>query len=162
MPKPSATPIAEPSGHVGGMNTHVITGLGFLILRQKAVYFGALGKEDGGVDETNEDGWRRVRQEVDARRVEMKASWDRVYELTGVSDGTYRAMAKGKPLKGDVKRRSLTDGLGWTPDSIDRILAGQPPQLINPPERDRYDELAAAVKKLQADVRRLAALVEGR
>lgn len=78
----------------------------------------------------DEERWKAVWAHVDSRRAELGWSWKRLYEEAGVSQGTMLKMRKhGTELQSDNKRVTLCRSLGWTPDSIERILAGGEPRL---------------------------------
>jgi hypothetical protein len=68
---------------------------------------------------------RRMRDELLLTKAEL-------IRASGISDKTLAGYLAGKPVRRDDKRRDLCAALGWTPDSIDRVLDGQPPlTLIN-------------------------------
>lgn len=71
--------------------------------------------------------WKRVWAAIDARREELGWNLSQLYAATA-SDPTYRAMREdGKGVTRTNVKRRITDGLGWTPDSIDRLLDGKDP-----------------------------------
>jgi hypothetical protein len=118
------------------------------------------------MNEQEAAGWRRVYVEAMARSKDMGVSLTTFYRLTKVSEPTYKKMRDGIPLQKEYKRRDLTDGAGWTPDSIDRILAGGAPVLADPAgEQDRkleaeVQDLRGEVAAIRAEVRQLRALIE--
>jgi hypothetical protein len=73
--------------------------------------------------------WADVWRAVEARRIDLGMSKAELYQATRISETTYRAMRRGEPIARDAKRVSLCRGLGWSSDCIDRILAGEPPEL---------------------------------
>lgn len=95
-------------------------------------------------------GWKRVAAAVEARRIELGWSRTQLYQQT-LSDGTFRKMADGVGIERPQKFAALTDGLGWTRDSVERILAGGSPALVVEAAHGIEERLAA----LEADVRRL-------
>ena len=52
--------------------------------------------------------------------------------------------------------RSLCDALGWTPDSIERILDGGEPQLVAGSDPARLDAIERGLAEVRAQVRALA------
>lgn len=93
--------------------------------------------------------WRDVYQQVDARRVQLGFNWSQVYEATGVSEKSFRQMrTEGIGLAKAEKLVMICDGLGWTHDSIDLILAGKSPELAGPKPIDPVKQLAAIEHKV--------------
>lgn len=70
--------------------------------------------------------WQRVGAAVGDRIEEMGVTWAEFHRLTGISFKTIKSYIGGAPIVRTDKRRELCGGLDWTPDSIDRLLAGQP------------------------------------
>lgn len=73
------------------------------------------------------DGWAAVGKHVTARFAELSMSKAAFSERTGVSFHTLNAAMRGEPIQRADKRGDIAVGLGWTRDSIDRILAGDSP-----------------------------------
>ena len=102
---------------------------------------------------------------IEARRRDLDMTVGDLAEKTGLS-----RQALLNVRRGDVREYQerltipLTRALGWTPDSIDRLLAGdQPLERHNPADQpDELSQLRADVAELQATVRELAALVRER
>lgn len=70
---------------------------------------------------------------------------------TGISDPTVRVFQTGR-LRGNVEpsdgsRKRMSVALGWSPDSIDRLLRGEEPVEVEP-----ADELTKRVAALEAKV----------
>jgi outer membrane murein-binding lipoprotein Lpp len=68
-------------------------------------------------------------------------------------------MKAGVPVVSDAKRRAITNALGWTPDSIDLILAGGEP-VLDEPAADLVNQLAGEVATLAAVVREQANTID--
>lgn len=112
------------------------------------------------------DDWRPVWQAINHRREVLGWSLAQLYRAT-VSDATLGPMKRsGKPVvRSDIKRR-ITDGLGWSPDSLDLILSGHEPVVIGLPPTtqpsglpDEISRLPAVVAELQLQVVELARIV---
>ncbi len=117
---------------------------------------------------SDEAGWKRVAEAVTSRLVELGMSWTALYDSGAISEPTMRAMRRGQPLQRPYKRAALTRALGWTPDSIDRLLAGKPAQLVEPvaagPSYEQVAQLPERVSAIEAELAELrarVALLEG-
>lgn len=53
-----------------------------------------------------------------------------LYRNTETSEGTYRKMAAGIGITRAAKRAKISRALGWSPDSIDRMLRGEDPIVV--------------------------------
>lgn len=71
--------------------------------------------------------WAAVATRIERRIDELKLSQRELVERSGVSSSTWRSLAAGAPVRRNDKVRGICIALGWTPDSIDRILAGEEP-----------------------------------
>ena len=61
----------------------------------------------------------------------------------------------------DRRKVSVCAALGWTPDSIDRLLRGDRPELTSrPPEGDEVGELRGLVARLAVDLETLQKRVD--
>jgi len=69
---------------------------------------------------------QRLAEQMEARRLELGLRWQDVAEAAGVSLKTLHSARTGKDVA-PLTRRSIAEGLQWTPDSVDRILAGADP-----------------------------------
>lgn len=103
--------------------------------------------------------WERVWRRIDERRVELGWSKAALYEQTSTSEPTYRKMRGGIGVVADAKRRAITNALGWTPDSIDLILAGGEPIVVEP-DTDALSSLRAEVLELAQVVRMQATRID--
>lgn len=113
-----------------------------------------------------EPGWRTVAALVRARIEEMGVSLREFERRAGVSDTTLRAVLRGRPLVRADKRAQLARGLGWTHDSIDRILRGEAPATAPdgagaPAERSHLALLAKIERLSDNDRRYIEGLVDG-
>lgn len=71
--------------------------------------------------------WEQVGDAVRARITELRLTNAEVQRRSGVSDKTLTGYLNGEPIRRADKARGLCEALGWTPDSIDRILDGDEP-----------------------------------
>ena len=80
--------------------------------------------------------WKRIVGD-EIKRERGRRSIRSIADKAGVSEGLWRSVESGahRPAKGVVKtvnpkpstRALIADALGWTPDSIDRLLLGEDP-----------------------------------
>lgn len=68
-----------------------------------------------------------VADAIRQRMRELGINQAELIRRSGVSDTTLRKALKGEPVKAVQKRYDLARALGWTPDSIDRLTAGEEP-----------------------------------
>lgn len=104
-------------------------------------------------------GWQDVWKAIDERRIALGMSKADLYRATNTSERTFQKMADGIPVARDAKRRQITNGLGWTADSIERILDGADP-MPEPNTRPYVLTAAETMARLDAAVRRIDALEE--
>lgn len=103
--------------------------------------------------------WTTVWKQIDARRLELSWSKKRLYAETKLSEGTYQKMQKEGIAIGRPENRSkAAKALGWTPDSLDRILAGKKPILDTSAPKDVT--LDDVLRKLGALEERTEALAQ--
>ena len=74
--------------------------------------------------------WPGVWRAVDARREHLGWLKADLYRNTETSEGTYRKMAAGIGITRAAKRAKISRALGWSPDSIDRMLRGEDPIVV--------------------------------
>lgn len=115
--------IAEPVAPGGPDDTHVITHPAFADLRQTLADFGVMASEGEPMDER----WRAVGRAIEDCLADTGATWTAFYVASGVSEPTISGIRKGRPVKRRDKRRGICRALGWSPDSIDRMLRGEDP-----------------------------------
>jgi transcriptional regulator with XRE-family HTH domain len=90
---------------------------------------------------------------IEHRRVELGLSPSEFAEATGVTMEGLRRLRRGEVrryqqrLTGPVCRI-----LGWTPDSIDRLLSGQPPETVSGGVSEPVLRLAAENAELQRSI----------
>lgn len=75
------------------------------------------------------NGWAHVAERADARRIELELSKAAFYKAAGISETTFRKMKAGTALASDHRRVRFCRALGWEPECIDDILAGNPPKV---------------------------------
>ena len=74
--------------------------------------------------------WPGVWSAVDARREHLGWLKADLYRNTETSEGTYRKMAAGIGITRAAKRAKISRALGWSPDSIDRMLRSEDPIVV--------------------------------
>lgn len=74
--------------------------------------------------------WVHVGQVIAERIDELGVTWAELERDSGISFKTWKAYISGQPVVRKDKRRALTDVLRWTPDSIDLILRGNEPYVV--------------------------------
>lgn len=99
-----------------------------------------------------------LRDAVEKRRKELGLGPGALAEAAGVTNEGLMPLRRG--YRKQYQER-LTAGvcraLGWTTDSIDRILAGGQPQLLDQPDSDRLDQVLAELADLRTRIERLEA-----
>lgn len=103
------------------------------------------------------DAWTEVGRRIRNRINELQLTQAEAIRRSGVSDKTLTGYMDGKPIHRRDKRRGLCQALGWTPDSIDRILDGLDPLPADDPATYPDPGLEARVSELE---RRYARLLE--
>jgi hypothetical protein len=81
-----------------------------------------------GVRETSD----HLAQRIEQRRVELGYTPTSLRKATGLSLEGLKNLRKGK-IRSYQERTTgpVTRAFGWTPDSIDRLLRGEEPQLVD-------------------------------
>ena len=87
--------------------------------------------------------WQPVAERVVARMAEIPIEQAELARKAGVSDPVVRSLMTGRqraenPRPGPI--RKVSAALGWTPDSIERILAGDEPVTLPAPATYRLLE----------------------
>lgn len=98
------------------------------------------------------DDWQRVGDAIQTRMVELSIGPADVQALGGPTGKPLTNYLAGTPIKRrDVKRR-LCKALGWAPNSIDRIVAGEEPTVVtdNPGEATADEAPRSALALLEA------------
>ena len=114
-----------------------------------------------------------VASAIGARCAELGMKQAELVRASHLSDPTIRRFQRGD-TKGTTPatRQKLALALGWTPDSIDRLLAGLEPESVSRPAGgpasavdstalSRLDALEVSVASLQAEIEALALQVHG-
>lgn len=108
------------------------------------------------VDDTSER-WPDVGRRITARIEEMSLLLSEVQRAAGISDKTLTGYMLGRPIVRADKRRGLCAALGWTDDSIARILRGEEPEprpVAVVPDRTSDTDLASRVAALDPEDQR--------
>lgn len=102
------------------------------------------------------------------RIAELGIGWEQLASRTGLKYETIRGIRKGESGGRPLTRRAISVALGWTPDSVDRILAGgdpaeatAAPAVHSAPAGDRAAVIAAGVSALYPDLAGLAEYIMG-
>lgn len=108
------------------------------------------------------DSLRRIGDRVVKRREKIRWSQADLVRESGLSDLTVRRIEKGEAIEFRIKTwNQLCDALHWSRDSIDLIVTGEEPQIVDPsPPADELLMLKARVGLLEDDVRVLKQLVD--
>lgn len=76
-------------------------------------------------------GWGRVGELVKRRRKELRMTQKAAGLLARVSDTTWGSVENGRAESYDDDTLiGVCEALGWTPDSIERVLAGGDPEVL--------------------------------
>lgn len=108
------------------------------------------------------DGWELVAETVKRRRTALGLSQRRAADRAGLSPTTWGSLEKHHQRIDDLSRPRFCRALGWTADSIDRILQGEEPEIddqaaLEPISmEDQIIELRAQLGELRAMVIELA------
>ena len=77
------------------------------------------------------EGWKRVWSAIEARLLKIPMSKADLYRNSLVSPRTFANMRRyGTPLSADHKRVAICCAVGWTDDSIDRLVSGEEALVI--------------------------------
>lgn len=112
------------------------------------------------------DGWReQVGQQVEARREQLGLSRRAAAKRAGFSEATWRHVESGtKKVAANTEvpavftarsRVGVCRALLWTDDSIDRLLRGEQPEVLEMSAATELDGLRRQVERLSAQVERL-------
>lgn len=75
---------------------------------------------------------RELKEAIEARMLELGMSPNDLAAATGLTLPGLANVRRGLRRDYQVRtKRAVTAALGWTPDSIDRLLASQPARLVN-------------------------------
>lgn len=76
--------------------------------------------------------YERLNELMNERRVELGLRWATVAELAGITAPTLGAFRKGSNPPSDLTKRGVEKALEWQAGSIDAILLGGDPRLVEP------------------------------
>lgn len=110
---------------------------------------------------TSEDRWAKVGELLTARLRERGMNQSDLADASGLSRETVRPFTKGVPNRRNAHTRAqICRAVGWSHDSIDRILAGKRPALSEAPHDvdRRLRELERQNDYLEAQVDEIDAL----
>lgn len=65
---------------------------------------------------------------MEERRLDLGLTWEEVASRANLKYETIRGVRKGESRGRPMTRRAMSVALGWTPDSVDRILRGEDPE----------------------------------
>lgn len=68
-----------------------------------------------------------AKETIKARRLALKMTQKVAAQLAGIAGTTWNTVEKGHSGGDDLTRAAMSQALGWTPDSIDRLARGEPP-----------------------------------
>lgn len=101
--------------------------------------------------------WRAVGEAVTARAKAKAYSQADLVRASGVSDATVRPVMRGEAKNYRPDRLAkISQALGWPPDGIERLLAGESATTLITTNYDRMiEDLSREVAELRALVERL-------
>lgn len=109
--------------------------------------------------------WQRVGDAVSERMRDLAIGQRELARRAGISDTKVREVLRGQPLVREYMRTKLSVGLGWSRDSIDRILAGGEPELVTSlsdgDERVRLEVIDGRLDRIEGLLERLVDDHEG-
>jgi transcriptional regulator with XRE-family HTH domain len=104
--------------------------------------------------------WVSARRAIRDRIAELDVLQRELSERSGVSMATWSKLLNGPNEMFDKKTlRAAARSLGWSPDSIDRLLAGQDPIVETPDPSPPAAPLAMAASGSNVDMAALAAIL---
>lgn len=124
---------------------------GYLTVTLRSVHDALVMKADYG--------WTRLAAAVQARRNELMLSQAELAAKAGISESTVRSIENERR---DGYRfstlRDLSTALGWTPLSVDRVLAGGDPEPVDEPKSEDAD-LRSEVQALREELAALRTVI---
>lgn len=110
--------------------------------------------------------WERVAETVKRRRVERGLSQRAAAQAAGLSPTTWGSLELHHQRLEPLSRPKIARALGWTPDSLDRILAGGEPEDdgSGPPRstEERLNAVEADVAEIRQILDRVVQGIEAR
>jgi DNA-binding XRE family transcriptional regulator len=101
-----------------------------------------------------------IGKQVAVRRDELNLKQHELAEMAGFSIATMGAIEGGRrPTMSLTTKRGLCAALGWSPDSIDRILRGEEPELLDQPKEHTATTVGAPFGGLPTDSEGLKRLI---
>ena len=92
------------------------------------------------------EGWKHVWSAIEARLLKIPMSKADLYRDSAVSSRTFANMRRyGAPISADHKRVAICRAVGWTDDSVDRLLSGDDALVIEE-QLDREMQTMAAAR----------------
>ena len=77
------------------------------------------------------EGWKRVWSAIEARLLKIPMSKADLYRNSLVSPRTFANMRRyGAPISAELKRVAICRAVGWTDDSVERLLSGDDALVI--------------------------------
>lgn len=95
--------------------------------------------------------WSPVAEAVRQRMRHLAIGQRELARRAGISDTKVREVLRGQPLAREISRVKLSRGLGWSADSIDRLLAGQEPvmEISNGDGTPRLDAIEQRLERIE-------------
>jgi hypothetical protein len=87
-------------------------------------------------EQGSELAWRVIGVQIADRMAELHLTKAKLIKAAGISDKTLRGYLAGRPITRQDKRWDLCGALRWRPDSIERMLRGEPPAPLPPQAAD--------------------------
>lgn len=104
------------------------------------------------------DDWAQVGQRVKARRQELRMTQLALATAAGTSESTIRVLESARRVPATPALRAISQALGWTPDSIERLAAGDEPAEPEPGAAPA--EVAAELQALRDQISVLSERIE--
>lgn len=100
---------------------------------------------------SDDETWERLAERIRERRLELGLTQTQLARDAQASDRTIGALERAEQARYHAATlRSVAVALGWTPDSVERILAGDEP--VDAPSRDPNVDLLPLIFDLQRRV----------
>lgn len=106
----------------------------------------------------DETAWQQVGAAIADRLNALRITKAEFIERSGISDKTLNRYLAGEPIKRVDKERELCAALGWTDDSVQRILEGGEPIVTIP---DQLDQVLARLDAQDAVLAEILTALRG-